>query len=266
MPMENNVNIKLEVFKDKFTGKISIVAHFIHSAPNVYKEQEDYVWFPTNEEKNFLIEAFDLTSPNYSKNIQPRKDVSQVSNQNIEPNVVPQTPVGIEPNLNIQDKDTQYTNKDTVYPDGKTTNTAQNYEDVKQTTEVNNQPTIEEPKKEEQQTNNYFQNNQKTEKEPVVNDYPKEFNPYDNKKKLEAPDPNYNQNTEEEKRDPYYKKTEDDNNNVDNAIIAQADFDAIDAAVKKHTDKEDYLVQADEKTIVDKVLNQKKKGKWSRHH
>lgn len=55
------------------------------------------------------------------------------------------------------------------------------------------------------------------------------------------------------------KKLEDEN------ILVSADADAIDAALKKRREEKDKtIVEADEQTIIDKVLSQKKKGKWGR--
>ena len=46
-------------------------------------------------------------------------------------------------------------------------------------------------------------------------------------------------------------------------MIVKADADAIEKALKKHTeDKDESMVEADEKTIIDKVLKQKKK--WNK--
>lgn len=51
----------------------------------------------------------------------------------------------------------------------------------------------------------------------------------------------------------------------DEKIIVEADSDAIEAALKRHIHDEDSsFVEADEQTIIDKVLSQKKKGKWSK--
>ena len=55
------------------------------------------------------------------------------------------------------------------------------------------------------------------------------------------------------------KKKEDD------GLIVEADSRSIEAALKRHTEKDETIVEADEQTIIDKVLSQKKKGKWSRH-
>ena len=45
-------------------------------------------------------------------------------------------------------------------------------------------------------------------------------------------------------------------------VLTEADEEAIERALEK--DKDTPLVEADEQTIIDKVLNQKKKGKWSK--
>jgi len=48
-------------------------------------------------------------------------------------------------------------------------------------------------------------------------------------------------------------------------ILVEADDSTIEAAIKKHglTDDDKSIVEADEQTIIEKVLSQKKKGKWS---
>ena len=52
----------------------------------------------------------------------------------------------------------------------------------------------------------------------------------------------------------------------DDAMLVEADGEAIQRALKKHTDadKDDSMVEVDEQTIIEKVLSQKKKGKWSK--
>ena len=62
----------------------------------------------------------------------------------------------------------------------------------------------------------------------------------------------------QEKDVPLSSKIEEDD-----GIIVEADFDAIEAALEKHIGSRDNtIVEADEKTIIDRVLKQKKKGKW----
>jgi len=262
MPTNNNVNIKLEVFKEKFSGKLSIIAHFIHSAPNVYKEQEDYVWFPTIEEKNFLIEAFDLTSPVFNKNYQDKKHISHVSTQDVKPDVVSHPPGVVEPNLNVQGPEPHYANKDPVVLDEQKNSVSS--ENTQETNQANTQTYEEATKVEDNSDHSYFQSNQKNNREPAIIDFSKDAKTYDTKKDIKVPDTYYKQNQEENKKDQQYTQTNNDQTDINNAVIAQADFEAIDAALKKHTEKENYMVQADEKTIVDKVINQKKKGKWVR--
>jgi len=48
-------------------------------------------------------------------------------------------------------------------------------------------------------------------------------------------------------------------------FLVKADDEAIEAAIKKHVPAEDdkSIVEADEQTIIEKVLSQKKKGRWS---
>ena len=47
-------------------------------------------------------------------------------------------------------------------------------------------------------------------------------------------------------------------------ILVKADDQAIDAALKKNEERDRAIVEADEQTIIEKVLSQKKKGKWSK--
>lgn len=60
MTKDDNINIKLEVCRDKTSGKLSIMAHFNSNASNVFKEKDGYFWVPTTEEKDLINEAFEL--------------------------------------------------------------------------------------------------------------------------------------------------------------------------------------------------------------
>jgi ligand-binding SRPBCC domain-containing protein len=57
-----------------------------------------------------------------------------------------------------------------------------------------------------------------------------------------------------------------ESNKKEEKVIIEADDAAIDAALKKHWEHEKSFVEADEQTIIDKVLNQKKKGKWDKKY
>jgi hypothetical protein len=61
-----------------------------------------------------------------------------------------------------------------------------------------------------------------------------------------------------------YTQKENDKILEDDGLIVEADSEAIEAALKKHADKDKTIIEADEQTIIDKVLSQKKKGKWSK--
>jgi len=51
---------------------------------------------------------------------------------------------------------------------------------------------------------------------------------------------------------------------ADERIIAKADDAAIERALKKNVDDDKIIKEVDEQTIIEKVLSQKKKGKWSK--
>jgi len=57
---DENIHIKIELCKDKDSGKIALGVHFDEKAPNFTMENNECFWTPTNEEKNILNEAFDL--------------------------------------------------------------------------------------------------------------------------------------------------------------------------------------------------------------
>jgi len=265
MTTDNNINIKLEVFKDKFTGNISIIAHFTHGAPNVYKENEDYVWFPTTEEKNFLLEAFDLTSKGLNQTYQNKTTVQPEPKPEINSTFVTSQTSEMTPKLNIQDTNQQYTWREKEV--------LQNQKEIKTSNVVNNQENLqslstdklEEIKKENLPTRDYVPKTQPKEKVPPVFDAQTDIKTYNTKKDVELPESYYKTNRVEEiKREAPTGQTLNDKKELDEAVISQADIEAIDAALKKRNEKDENMVQADEKTIIDKVLSQKKKGKWNK--
>lgn len=70
--------------------------------------------------------------------------------------------------------------------------------------------------------------------------------------------------TEEPPKDDKKSDEKTDKKEIDEGLIVEADSDAIEAALNKHNANDETIVEVDEQTIVDKVLSQKKKGKWSR--
>ena len=68
----------------------------------------------------------------------------------------------------------------------------------------------------------------------------------------------------EEKSKPNDLESEIKKEDEDKEILVEADDRAIDVALKKSEGEDKSIVEADEQTIIDKVLSQKKKGKWSK--
>jgi len=60
MSKDQNIHIKLEINKDPNTGKLALMTKFDPSAPNFEKDDEGFSWSPTQEERAFLNEAFDM--------------------------------------------------------------------------------------------------------------------------------------------------------------------------------------------------------------
>ncbi|KYK30302.1 MAG: hypothetical protein AYK22_04150 [Thermoplasmatales archaeon SG8-52-3] len=199
MSKENKINLKLEVFKDKSSGKLSLMAHFDKSAPNIYKEKDNFLWAPTVEEKDFLFEAF---------------------------NMIPEGSPAIPTKENKTDSEEQIDNKER--PEDKNTEKESN---------TNKIPT--EEKSEE--LSSISETSDDYTKDETQNDIDDSLLEELNKDELK--------NLDDEK---------------DNGLIVEADGDAIDEAIKKHAKDDESIVEADEQTIIDKVLSQKKKGRWSR--
>ena len=162
----NEINIRLELLKDKNTGKLSIAIRFDTKAPNVSFEKNEYIWMPTLAEKDLINDAFKLlldtnsgltTQPETIKEVEENKEINQPDEVEIKK----------ENNLDIK-------------------------VDVKS------------------------------------EDFPLE------------------------------------KNNKDNGIgiIDETGEEIIEETIEKHIKKEEPLTEADEHLIIDKVLSQKKKGKW----
>ena len=60
MTKDDKINVKLEVCRDKTSGKLLIIAHFDENAPTVSKDKDSYFWMPTEGEKDLIDEAFEL--------------------------------------------------------------------------------------------------------------------------------------------------------------------------------------------------------------
>jgi len=60
--MEKNekIHIKLEINRDPNTGSLNLMTRFDPNAPNFIKDDDGFSWAPTQEERDFLNEAFEM--------------------------------------------------------------------------------------------------------------------------------------------------------------------------------------------------------------
>ena len=226
MNKNEKVNVKLEINKDKQSGKLMIIAHFNKDSSNIIIKNDEYIWMPTIEEKDLLNEAFNFfplektPTKNTPKHSEEEKEHKTPEIENQEP-VIKESLPPLEPETEINPTKNQ---------------------------EVEANKTIEKkPIKSEEPA--IFE---------VTSEIPqKDIEPQESNKeldvkvdvKIEEPQQNTSESVEDKK------------------IIVEADQEAIEKALKKHSKKEEddqSIKEADEQTIIDKVLNQKKKGKWSR--
>lgn len=225
MADEDKVHIKIELCKNKDDGKIEVVAHFNKNAPNVIIENNEYFWMPTLEEKDLLNETFDLISGSKKT---PAVDL----------------------------------------PDNK----EEQKKEIRQTYQS------EKIAKKEEEPAIFEVENKKSEaleQKKEIKNYGSEIKPDEN---IEAksnfqdgnsdfPTPKVEVKSKEEILEGSKDKDskEESDSTKDKEVIVEADGDAIEKALNKHKKKDeddDSFVEADEKTIIDRVLKQKKKGKW----
>jgi len=55
-----NIHIRLEISKNPESGELTLMTRFDQNAPNFNKEENGYSWAPTQEEREFFNEAFDI--------------------------------------------------------------------------------------------------------------------------------------------------------------------------------------------------------------
>lgn len=60
MQKDENIHIRLEIKKDPTSGGLYLMTRFDTDAPNFIKDETGFRWRPTNEERNFFNEAFDM--------------------------------------------------------------------------------------------------------------------------------------------------------------------------------------------------------------
>lgn len=236
MANDKNSAIKLEVCRDNATGKLMIMAHFNKDASNVIIDKNEYVWMPTIEEKNLIDEAFSFL---------PLGATSIKSDKLKDTPKLEETTIEEKQPLAELEKEKEVTPEPSAMPFEK------EIEDpiFEKTDEIlkNDEPAVFEITPEEIVEKKL---EEKKELEPDRNNMDVKV-----EVKKDIPPADFENNT-----------TENTDNSEEEKILVEADSDAIEAAIKKHSDtgEDNSIVEADEKTIIDKVLNQKKKGKWGR--
>ena len=260
MNQDDNINIKLEILKDKFSGNISVLAHFSHTAPNIYKDSEGYIWYPTKEEKNFLTEAFELTASCPDISLKEKTAPPLQPKREIPPSTEPKPVTNPEPKLRIHQTEPARLEEEPRVTEERQKIYTPNYEKQQDPTPDYPKPKVEEIKREQPTRVEEFPKTQPREKPPVVFNAPSNNKTYQDYKEVETSSPNKDQEQKQES----YLYSYNEKKEVKDAVVSEKDLEAIDAALKKQTEKDD-MDQADEKTIVDKVLNQKKKVRWNRH-
>ena len=278
MVKDNNVNITIEVCKDKISGKLYIQAHFNIKAPNVLMDNDYYTWMPTIEEQNLLNEAFEFMPMDFSPSITETKKpiIEEKIEEKTSSNISTKEETNLKPEVNIEKKDEKPDVTQTV--------------DKPEVTQTVDKPEVNIEQKEEKTSSN-FSTREETNLRPEVNivekeeiieekrevtptiEKPRESDIFEItneniKTDIKKDDGNKTESTFEKMSEPLEKKQEKEEPlsskiEEDDGIIVEADFDAIEAALEKHIGtKDNTIVEADEKTIIDRVLKQKKKGKW----
>ena len=226
MNKNDKIHIKLEICKEENSNELKLMTHFDSNAPNFFKENDNFFWMPTMEEKDFINEAFDLmpsdgtTSP--PKKTPPEPPTSEPPNPE-----TPQVP-------------------DTVPPEKKEEQKIPPEPPTPKPPELPDTPPPDE----------------KEEKPRIFH------SPFGKKKEENTPEPPTKVETRDE---TVFEVTGDEvkpeNKDVDKKegdVFVKADDNAIEEALKKHEENDNSIVEADERTIIEKVLSQKKKGRWSK--
>jgi hypothetical protein len=224
MKKDNKVNIKLEVCRNKASGKLVLIAHFDAKAPNVLIEKNEFSWIPTSEERDLLDEAFKFM---------PLDNIISFSEE-----ISPEALVKKEEQMHPESRKRELKTFQEIKPNAK---------EIKQSAIA--------PIKKIEELDSTDVNKQET-KTTDINEENK-----NEKEDMTA----QNDLTTSDESNPY--KLDDQTNEEDIRIIVKSDEEAIEAALKKHAEKDDSksIVEGDEQSIIDKVLSQKKKGKWRRY-
>ena len=231
---DDNIHIKLEISKDKDTNELVITTRFDPSSSNFSKDEYGYIWIPTAEEIKFINDAFELVPTDKIKISPPEKKpikTTEKKEEKVETN---------KPQVKVEEKP-----EEPAPPERKIEKEPLSHTQQKEKKVETNKPQVKVEEKLEEPSP--FE--RKTEKEPL-----------DHIEKKEE-EMRFEVTGEEQTSEKSPSKA---TNDADKSIIVKADEKAIEKALKKDEDENGTIKEADEQTIIDKVLSQKKKGKWSR--
>lgn len=62
MKKNENIHVKLQIGKDESSGELTLNIRFDKDTPNFFTDKDVLSWCPTNEEINFVNEAFEMIS------------------------------------------------------------------------------------------------------------------------------------------------------------------------------------------------------------
>lgn len=91
---DDEINIKIELLKDKNTGKLSIAVRFDTKASNISFENNQCIWIPTLAEKDLLNDAFRLvykTNSNLdfqTKTVKETREIKEIDQPNKKEDIV----------------------------------------------------------------------------------------------------------------------------------------------------------------------------------
>jgi len=269
MSKQDDSAIKLEIAKDN-QGKLRIAIRFNSKASNVIIKNNEYMWIPTLEEKALIDEAFQFlpsddviskeSTPKAESAIEPKIEEPEPSPEPIvEEEPVPE-PVKVEepeevtPPVQKEEPAVFEVTPDEEPP--KIDDFDKKMDTIPEPKPIE-EPPVEEPPKEEP-----------IEKipEPTVETPVEKPIEEPIKRPLNEPEPMAAKVEIKQDEVPEEKPT-NQTPPEDEGILVEADANAIENALRRHADKSDEsesFKQADEQTIIDRVLRQKKKGKWSR--
>ena len=288
MANDNKINIKLEVCRDKNSGKLTIMAHFDAKSPNILIDKNEYIWIPTVEEKDLINEAFNFI-PKSDKLNSPKPVENKIDIDEKEKNEI-DTKTELESQIEIKKEEEIKTPSEKIKEEIENKIQEHKQDEAKNNLENNDSPEpavfeittetipaqktdIKEPVKQEikEDSNELVKDLPKQEPDELPKQEPEELAKQEPIKEDMDVKIQIKEDEENSKQSPQDSINNNDSDKkqkeVEEGIIVEADAEAIEEAIKRHVGKDeedDSIVEVDEQTIIDKVLSQKKKGKWSK--